>query len=183
MQNRISRGKRKDTDEWVYGYYVRSKTPNNEGFDHFIIPEESCSDYYYIIPETISSYTGMNEFVIADKTVNQPLYENDIVEVWNYRTSCSTPLSQHDGWVKVRGIICFRAGRWDVDTDNEYNKEICKPKGSECYERYLKYIGHLFDFGYHYGNEEWHRKHNRNSKHRDIIRIGNRFDNPELLMA
>ena len=64
MSNRfICRGKRKDNDEWVEGYYVCL----NENCHRIYIgyAEKDCGDYYpeycEVIPETVGQCTGLKD--------------------------------------------------------------------------------------------------------------------------
>ena len=177
MRKHLFRGVRVDNKEWVEGYIAY-----NEARKQYYIMDDVNAFPIPVYEESIGQYTGMNEFVITDKSFNKPLFEGDIVEVWNYRCSYSgSQQSKYDGDVKVRGVIRFEHGCWKVDLDNEYNKAICKLKGSEQDERYLKYTGVLSDFGFHHSDEEWHREHNAHYKWDDIKRIGTEFENSELL--
>lgn len=186
MREYLFRGKRVANDQWVYGSYVYQYNchliylPSVDG-DGF--------DYYHVYPESVGQYTGMNEFVMSDRSYNKPLFEGDIVEVWSRRRPPTEniyiyrdkPTSKYDVEVKARAIIRFKYGRWFLDYDNKYNESLCKLQGNEQYERTVKASNRLYDFGFHHGNEEWHREHNARCKGDDIVKIGTEFENPELL--
>jgi hypothetical protein len=152
---------------------------------YFIILGEN---QWMVHPDSVCQYTGMTEFVMTDKSIHAPLFEGDIVEVWSRRrTLCEStwnkPKSQYDIQVKARATIVFRHGKWQLDYDNNYNKSLCKLKGKEEEERTVNASRHLYDYGYHGGNEDWHREHNSSYKWDDIVKIGNKFSDPELLEA
>jgi hypothetical protein len=142
-----------------------------------------------VIPESIGQYTGMNEFVVTDKSYNKPLFEGDIVEVWSRRRPPTEnmfifrdkPTSKYDVEVKVRAVIRFKNGKWSLDYNNDYNKVLCELRGNELYERTVEASTRLYDFGFHYSNEDWHREHNARYKWDDIKKIGTEFENDELL--
>ena len=113
------------------------------------------------------------------------LVEGDIVEVWSRRRlpteyMYSPASSQYDVEVKARAVICFRYGKWFLDYDNNYNKALCKLRGNEQMERTVNASNKLYDFQYR-GNEEWYREHNSHYKWSDIVKIGNTFENADLL--
>ena len=181
MREYLFRGKRVDNGEWVEGYYVRRKDV------HRIINFQSSlnAEGVRVIPESVGMYTDMKEFVVADRSFNKPLFEGDIVEVWSKRripTSYyySPSSSQYDIEVKARAVICFKYGKWFLDYDNEYNKSLCKLRGNEQMERTVDSWSELDHYRYN-GDEEWYREHNGHYKWSDIVKIGNVFDNADLL--
>lgn len=173
----LYRGKRKDNDEWIEGnlihlmhhYYIQNNS-------HYINLNE-------IYPETAGECTSLREFVIADKSFATLLFENDIVEVWGCRRPSNEnyPVSKYDHDYKVRGVIVYKQGEWKLDFDNDYNHIIEKLRGNEQNERTVTAFDSLSHYGYHEKNEDWHREHNSHYKWKDIQRIGNISDNPELL--
>lgn len=198
MDKHICKAKRKDNNEWVYGYYVC--VPNEYGNDmaHLIIAEKctyrGCGEFWYmdvyeVDPITVCHYTGMTEFVVADKSVNASLFEGDIVEVWSRRRPIGENItlyrdnttSKYDIELKVRAVVYFNNGQWCLDYDNAYNNAICELKGNEQNERTVKASPCLYDFGVHMKDVDWFRGNNQHYKWHDIVRIGNKFDNPELL--
>ena len=176
MRDYIFRGKRVDNGEWAEGYLGYNKTRKQyyimDDVDSFPIP---------VHKESVGQYTGMNEFVASDKSFDRPLYEGDIVEVWSNRSPKYTRVakSQYDGDVVVRATICFRHGSWTLDYDNKYNEVIAKLRGKEEDERAVDGDGNLYHYGPRYNQEEWLRKNN--FKWRDIKKIGNVFENADLL--
>ena len=184
MREILFRGKRKDFDnEWLYGFYTLYN--NNRGMKPTIITgtEENCCILLEIIPETVGQYTGMKEFVVSDKTYNKPLFEGDIVEVWGWRSPKYTydAKSQYDGKIKVRATICFRHGEWTLDYANNYNQSLAQLKGKEVDDREVAGEWSLYRYQRHNGNEDWYREHNANFKWGDIVKLGNVFDNADLL--
>lgn len=92
------RGKRKDTGEWVYGYYYL------ECDNHYIFEDRqkesilNRNTIHGIIPETVGQYAG-----VTDKDDNE-IYEGDIVLVDGERYT-----------VEWAGI-----GNWFKDSDGDY---------------------------------------------------------------
>jgi uncharacterized phage protein (TIGR01671 family) len=180
MRQYLFRGKRTDNGEWVYGSpifqdgYVLIRFWNSEEFEY---------EEYLVAPESVGQYTGMKEFVMADRSFNKPLFEGDIVEVWAMRSpiGSTNPKSQYDGWMKVRATICFMSGEWTVDYENKYNESLTKLKGKEEDNREISNHWSLYRFGSYNNNEDWDREHNARYKYGDIVKIGNVFENADLL--
>lgn len=199
MRDNISlyRGKRKDNGEWVYGSLIK------RDLGCFIVDESNnsslrlCSESVFafdcvlVIPKTVGQFTGLTEFVMTDKTFNKDLYENDIIEVWSRRRPededvilwRDKPSSVYDTEVKIRGVIKYKNGEWVIDFNNDYNNQICKLKGKESRKRTVLTCDRLYRYGccLPSDDEEWHREHNKRYKWDDIVKLGNVFDNPELL--
>lgn len=131
----------------------------------------------------------MTEFVMTDKLVNSHLFEGDIVEVWSRRRPVGESItlyrdnttSKYDIETKVRAVIDFKNGQWCLDYDNAYNNAICGLKGNEQNKRTVKANHYLYDFGLHRKDADRFRELNQRIKWHDIVRIGNKLDNPELL--
>lgn len=193
MDKHICKAKRVDNGEWVYGYYVALPDEYTYGKDichailsldceHVCMGEYKSCDWHEVDPDTVCRYTEMNEFVVADKSINQPLFEGDIVEVHSVRCPYAAyPQSKYDGPVKARAVIYFERGMWRLNYKNKYNEKMCEPRGNEQYERAVNNSWELYYFGYHGKDEEWHREHNKRCHYHDIVKLGNIYDNPELL--
>ena len=200
MDKHICKAKDIKTGEWVYGYYVALPDEYSHGKDivhaiftleceHVCMGEYKDIGWHEVDPDTICRCTGMTEFVMTDKSVNSPLFEGDIVELWSRRRPIGENItlyrdnttSKYDVEIKARAVICFDRGQWCLDYDNAYNNSICELKGSEQNERTVKSSPNLYDFGIHKKDSDWFREHNQHCKWRDIVRIGNKFDNIELM--
>lgn len=184
MREYLFRGKRVDNGEWAKGYLgynkIRKQYYIMDDVDSFPIP---------VHKESVGQYTGMNEFVVTDRSFNKPLFEGDIVEVWSrrrppYENIClyrDKPTSQYDVEVKTRAVICFKYGQWFLDYDNEYNKSLCKLRGNEQTERTVAACTDLDRFQYRGRDEDWYRGHNNRFKWHDIVKIGTVYENADLL--
>lgn len=185
--------RKNDNGNWVYGYYVLAKDEYGDGITHAIFStdcryrgaaEYDYWNWYQVDPNTVCRYTGMTEFVMTDKSVNQPLFEGDIVEINSLRRPyAGWPQSTYDGDVKVRAVIYFERGMWMLNYDNPYNNKMCETRGNEQYERSVDGALDLYYFGYKGkpDHEDWYREHNTSYNRSDIVKIGNIHDNPELL--
>ena len=184
MDKYICKAKDINTGEWVYGYPARLDYMTNE---LFLVGPEFIT--MRVDQDTICRCTGMNEFVMTDKSVNSPLFEGDIVEVWSRRRPVGENItlfrdnttSKYDVELKVRAVIYFKNGQWHLDYDNAYNNAIRELKGNEQNERIVKASPNLYDFGIHSKDPDWFREHNQHYKWHDIVRISNKFDNTELM--
>jgi hypothetical protein len=197
MRDYLFHGKKVDGNRWVEGslwvidgvpqIYQRFTEEDEVEGVRFSVP---IGGFWHIVhPESVGQYTGMNEFVMTDRSFNKPLFEGDIVEVWSRRRPPTEniclyrdkPTSQYDIEVKARAVIRFKYGEWFLDYDNEYNNTLCKLRGNEQCERTVAASHRLYNFGFHNSNEDWHREHNARCKWDDIVKIGTVFDNADLL--
>lgn len=194
----LFQGKAIDNEKWIQGFYLHK--PNDvclgeSNEQHFILKYDfmdwnlSKLETAEVYPNSVGQYTGMHEFVVTDKSFNAPLFEGDIVEVWSRRRPWREPMilyrdnptSKYDIEYKVRATIVFDKGEWRLDYDNAYNHFLEQLRGAEATERTVAAGTILYSYGFHGSNEEWHREHNSRYKWADIVKIGNVFDNPELL--
>ncbi len=192
MNKHICKAKSAHDNTWVYGYYVQSTWDNGEDA-HLIIElnaeykgagEFTWNNVRRVNPNTVCRYTGIGEFIMTDKSVNQPLFEGDIVEINSLRRPyAGWPQSTYDGDVKVRAVVYFERGMWMLNYDNPYNNKKCEPRGNEQYERSVDGALDLYYYGYKgkTEHEDWYREHNQSYNRSDIVKIGNIHDNPELL--
>ena len=182
MDKHICKAKRIDNNEWMEGYFVGSTSEN--GFIARQMKNIASWNIEPVYTNTVCRYTGMNEFVMTDKSINQPLFEGDIVEVNSLRRPYAAyPQSKYDGDVKVRAVIYFDRGQWMLDYDNQYNNKMCETRGNEQYERSVEGAWELYYCSYK-GKPEYedqYRENNKLYRWSDIVKIGNIHENPELL--
>lgn len=176
MREYLFQGKCPKTNQWVKGFINY-----NPILKQYYIMDNTSAFPIPVYEESVGQYTGMNEFVVADRSYNKPLFEGDIVEVWGTRRPYySNPKSQYDGDVKVRAVIRFEDGKWILNYKNKYNESLAKLKGKETDERNVDSYDWLSYFGCH-GDQEWQREHNIQYKWHDIVKIGTVFENGDLL--
>lgn len=192
MNKHLCRAKAITDNTWVYGYYVEVPWDDGETA-HLIIEQDaeykgvgefSWDNVRRVYPDTVCRCTGMAEFVMTDKSVCEPLFEGDIVEVNSLRRPYAAwPQSKYDGEVKVRAVIYFERGMWMLNYDNPYNNKMREARGNEQYERSVDGALDLYYFRYHGKpeNEDWYREHNQSYTRENIVRIGNIYENKDLL--
>ena len=199
MDKHICKAKSMYDGSWVYGYYIAVPCDFGDETAHLIVEpdaeykcygEFSWNHVRRVDPATVCRNTEMNEFVMKDESVCEPLFEGDIVEVWSRRRPIGENItlwrnnttSKYDVEIKARAVIYFNRGEWKLNYDNKYNEAICELRGSEQTERTVVANPSLYGFGVHYDTHRaWFIEHNQHIKHYDIVKIGNIYDNPELL--
>ena len=191
MRDYIFHGKRVDNGEWVEGclihqgdhYLILQDESKLHPMDVPYINELGCIDGYAtpVIPESVGEWTGINEYVVTDRSYSKHLFEGDIVEIWGWRSPRYTyeAKSQYDGDVKCRAVIYFKHGEWQLDYKNKYNEAIEKLKGKETDKREVSCQWSLHEYGSR--NEEFDRAHNVHYNRRNIVKIGTVFENADLL--
>ena len=190
MREYLFHGKRIDNGKWIEGMPCSDL---KGGVD--AIQSNVGGGIFDIYPESFGQYTGFNEWVLEDESHNAKLYEGDIIEVWGNRELYGSGWSQYDGKVKFRGVIVFRYGKWLIEFKNKYNETICKARGKEEYDREPPMVRDLYDpYFNHTSNKDEYRKRQLEQKERclkwgfndtsyydDIVKIGNVFENADLL--
>ena len=139
MREILSRAKRKDNGEWVYGYYYESKisgcyilTPKviTRKRDGVIIKDSF--DVYEIDQKTLCQFIGM-----VDKNGNR-IWENDIISINTY--DYMEP--EEDFFGKV--VYCEAWACWCIQQpDEEKFIPLCECEGSYQTDRFVE--GNVFD--------------------------------------
>ena len=127
MQEIKFRGLRLDNGEWVYGYYYRRRTWNEESGQEAYILTIGEDKSFEVNPETVGQYTGLNG-----------IYEGDIVEIEiRDEDSCmgSTFIEKYVvEWDSQKHRFCYSdnkyhvmgsfSGKWGLDYPNEMAEKI-----------------------------------------------------------
>lgn len=172
----LFRGQRHDTHEWVCGFVRHYKDE-----DKYFIEESVEGRDWKVIPETVGEYTGVTEFDSKDETINNKIFEGDIVEIIVYRDVYGQRKSQYDSLVKARGVVKKYCARWFIDLENGYNKFLFAAKGKEVYNRDIPNNYFLDTFYLTDELKEWERQANQNYLFSYIKVIGNIYENSDLL--
>lgn len=134
MREILFRGKRKDNDEWVEGYYAR-KGVDKDTFKHFIcvmtfnVNGNTYSSMFYltdieVIPETVGQYTEL-----TDKNGTR-IFEGDILSAhlddgYPENETLLEVVWHNNGWYG-------KNGKFFDDFDNGF-------------EKYFEVIGNIYD--------------------------------------
>ena len=120
MSERLFRGKRKDNEQMVYGYYL---VLNSTEPLHIIVDHEG--QYHLVAPATVGQYTGL-----TDKN-GKKIFEGDICR--NTKTDEIVSVKWHG---TMAGFV------WSKRKENSYNSDF-----GELFRAHDKYevIGNVHD--------------------------------------
>ena len=141
MQREILfKAKRKDNNEWVYGYIIKSFKTNT----YFMATDEDTTKHYWeskplpeVIPKTISQFTGL-----TDKN-GVKIFENDIVF---YSDFASVYKEDITGVIKYTQDCMFK-----IEYDDKYARGGKTTKTLVCHEhpiftsKKIEVTGNIFD--------------------------------------
>ena len=123
MREILFRGKRTDNGEWVYGNYYIAEKLDKSGVEYFIIEIEAEGSQYYVIPETVGQYTGLE-----DKN-GKKIFEGDILKF--------TDADGRDVYLNV----VFENGAFLIEEDGVINSDLMP--SYDCLG--VEVIGNIYD--------------------------------------
>ena len=142
MRENLYRGKRKDTGEWLYGFYAF--VANNKGLKHGIYTgaENGCVIPFEVIPETVGQYA-----VLIDKN-GKKTFEGDICRVVYLDKWCDSNGKHYEVENAMIEEVVFEKGAFCFKTTIE-GIPFYRPIGFDIYEKLkikdFEVIGNIHD--------------------------------------
>lgn len=134
MREILFKAKRKDNDEWIYGYPMRHPQavqvgPYEPYWDMFVPPADpdDTGGVFRIDPDTLCQYIGLKD------ENGKRIWENDIVYIRNSGLSGYGTVEYKNGCLVVKDVKRGRTyslfGEWQLRVDgNKFdNPELLKP--------------------------------------------------------
>jgi len=118
------RGKRKDTREWAYGYYVKNGSVPYIYLNAVLSPQETDLLMYEVIPETVGEFADLH-----DKKAKRDLYGGDRVVIG-----------------KDRGVLIWDEFDlcWSLQIEDGEYQSICRFYSSEEIDA-VEYLGNIHE--------------------------------------
>lgn len=105
MREILFRGKRIDTGEWVFGYFVDYKVKPIIHGGHR--ESQLYDDNYEVIPESVGQYTGLKD------RNGVKIFEGDTVKV------NTTGWFEDEELIEIIGVVVFQDYKWEIHSDGE----------------------------------------------------------------
>lgn len=143
MREILFKAKRKDNNEWVYGYLQKQAVKDEE---YYITSpyNELINESHVVIPETISQYTGLK-----DKN-GVKIFENDRVKLhYTFETYSSETSGAYINEKDISGVVSLMTplGLY-INTGDEYQNYIWEYLYNLSLKEYpeqIEVIGNIFD--------------------------------------
>ncbi len=128
MREILFKGKRVDSNEWVYGDLIQG----GGGYKYILHKYDFFMDSKEVIPETVCQYTGFKDID------GKKIFEGDIIGDWTETDEGLKQSKQQVFWNEKYGC-------WKLDDSFSQNKSNCQDLWLELHDYKFDIIGNIHD--------------------------------------